>query len=317
MTLDTYIGPAAGLTTSVLWTGTSLLFTAAARRLGTTVLNLYRIGLAVVLLGVTHRLLTGQWIPELVGGQVAFLALSGVIGLSIGDQALFTSFVYLGPRLAMLIMATSPIFAAFFGWVVLGERLHGVAWLGVGLTVGGIAWVVSQRSDENVVVHGAHRTQGLILALIGAACQAGGLLLSKQGIGHGWLPPEQHLDAQAATLVRMFFAWLGMLPIAGLHYLRRSRRLARGIGPIRTGSRRAGFALASGGAVVGPFLGVWMSLVAADHTAIGVAQTLCSLTPVLILPFAVLIHKERIGPRAVVGAVLAVTGSALLFFKPA
>ena len=59
-----------------------------------------------------------------------------------------------------------------------------------------------------------------------------------------------------------------------------------------------------------------MSLVAADRAPVGVAQTLCSLAPVFLLPFAVVIHKERVSPRAVVGAVMAVAGTALLFFKP-
>ncbi|MBN2559931.1 MAG: DMT family transporter [Phycisphaerae bacterium] len=314
--LDIYIGPAAGVATSMLWTGTSLLFTAAAKRVGATTVNIFRITLAVVLLGITHRLMAGAWIPNLVGGQVLLLALSGVVGLSIGDQALFTSFVHLGPRLAMLIMATSPIFAALFAWLTLGETLHGIAWLGVGLTVGGVAWVVLERTEDKVVADHLRRVQGVILALIGSACQGGGLLLSKQGMGHGWLPAAQHLDAQAATLVRMSFAWIGMIPIVVLHGLRQRKRRASGIPPRAIGSLRAGLVFTSFGAVVGPYLGVWMSLVAADRAPVGVAQTLCSLTPVFLLPFAVVIHKERISPRAVVGAVIAVAGTALLFFKP-
>ncbi|MFH1419269.1 MAG: DMT family transporter [Planctomycetota bacterium] len=314
--LDIYIGPAAGVVTSMLWTATSLLFTAAARRVGTTIVNIFRITLAVILLGVTHRLMTGAWVPHLVGGQVLLLALSGIVGLSIGDQALFTSFVHLGPRLAMLIMATSPIFAVLFGWLFLGETLHGIAWLGMGLTVGGVASVVLERSEDKVVADRSRRTQGFILALIGAACQGGGLLLSKQGMGHGWLPAAQHLDAQAATLVRMSFAWVGMVPIVAVHGLRQRKRQATGIPPRTVGSVRAGLVFTAFGAVVGPYLGVWMSLVAADNAPLGVAQTLCSLTPVFLLPFAVVIYKERISSRAVVGAVIAVAGTALLFFKP-
>ena len=314
--LDVYVGPAAGLVTSMLWTGTALLFTAAARRVGTTIVNVCRIALAVILLGITHRLLTGMWVPHLVGGQVLFLALSGIVGLSIGDQALFTSFVHLGPRLAMLVMATSPIFASLFGWLALGETLQGVAWLGVALTIGGVAWVVLERPEDTVIATNPRRTQGLILALIGSACQGGGLLLSKQGMGHGWLPEAQHLDPQAATLVRVTFAGLGMIPILAIHTVRQRRRRASGILPARHGSFGAGLAFTAGGATFGPFLGVWMSLVAADHAPVGVAQTLCSLTPVFLLPFAAAIHKERISPRAAIGAVIAVTGTALLFFKP-
>ena len=150
----------------------------------------------------------------------------------------------------------------------------------------------------------------------GAACQAGGLLLSKQGMGHGWLPDAQHLTPQAATLVRMVFAAVGMLPILALHRLREQKRRAAGIQPTHRGSVGAGLAFPAFGAVTGRFPGVWMSLVAADRAALGVAQTLCSLTPVFILPFTVLIHKERVSPRAAVGALIAVAGVALLFFNP-
>lgn len=313
--LDIYSGPAAGVATSMLWTATSLLFTAAAKRVGTTTVNIFRITLAVVLLGVTHRLLTGAWIPHLVGGQVLLLALSGIVGLSIGDQALFTSFIHLGPRLAMLIYATSPIFAALLAWLTLGETMHGIAWLGVGLTLLGVAWVVLERPEDKVVANRSIRIKGVILALIGSACQGGGLLLSKQGMGHGWLPAAEHLDAQAATLVRLSFAWVGMIPIIAIHGLRQRKRRAKGIPPKSVGSLRAGLAFTACGAVVGPYLGVWLSLVAADRAPVGVAQTLCSLTPVFLLPFAVLIHKERISPRAAVGAVIAVAGTALLFVK--
>ena len=38
-------------------------------------------------------------------------------------------------------------------------------------------------------------------------------------------------------------------------------------------------------AICGPVLGVWLSLVAAKNAPVGVAQTLCGLSPVFILPF--------------------------------
>ena len=44
--LTAYIGPAAGVATSVCWTGTSLFFTAAGRRLGPTLVNAFRIAFA-------------------------------------------------------------------------------------------------------------------------------------------------------------------------------------------------------------------------------------------------------------------------------
>ncbi len=308
-----YIGQFAGIATAMLWTGTSISFTAAGKRIGPVAVNGFRIIVALLLLAATHRMLSGGWIPELMTAQVLFLAVSGVIGLSIGDQALFVAFMDIGPRLATLVMTTSPLFAVFFGWMVLGETLSGPAWVGVALTIGGIAWVVLERSPVQGGRVESHRVRGIVMGLVAAACQAGGLLLSKQGMGHGWLPEDQRLGPQAATLVRMFFAALGMIPILIVHHVRQRARRAAGAGPQRIGSHTTGYTFAFIGAVVGPFLGVWMSLVATDNAPVGVAQTLCSLTPLFLVPLAALIYKERISPRAALGAIMAVGGAALLF----
>ena len=124
------------------------------------------------------------------------------------------------------------------------------------------------------------------------------------------------MNPLAATLVRMAFAGLGIAPILLWHRARERKRRIANTASSYVGSRREGWLFTVSGAVVGPFLGVWMSLVAADHAPVGVAQTLCSLAPVLILPFLVWIHKERVSPRAAVGALIAVCGVAILFFQP-
>lgn len=317
--IDPYLGSAAGVATSLLWTFTSLFFTAAGRRIGPTVVNATRISLAVVLHAFTHWLLAGTFWPQARTGQVVYLALSGVIGLSIGDQALFSAFLDIGPRLSMLIMTTAPLFAALFGWVVLHETLGGIAWLGIALTVAGVAWVVLERQPVTIGATRPHRARGVALASIAAVCQAGGLLLSKQGMGHGWLPVAQHMDPQAATYVRMMFGGIGVFPMLVIHARLEGARTAGGFNlwGRRTWSRRQGLALACCGAVVGPYLGVWMSLVATDRAPLGIAQTLCSLSPIFILPFVVMLYKERVSVRAAIGAVVAVVGSALLFLRAA
>ena len=59
----------------------------------------------------------GTWVPHTADPQqIVLLAISGLLGLSIGDQALFISYVDIGPRLAMLVMSTSPILAGLFGF---------------------------------------------------------------------------------------------------------------------------------------------------------------------------------------------------------
>ena len=314
--LGIYVGPAAGITAAALFAGTSVLFTKAVQRLGAVTVNAVRLALAITLLAVTHRLATGLWIPPAIGGQLMLLALSGIVGLVIGDQALFVAFVDIGPRLCIPIQASCPLVATLFGWVALGEILGGVAWVGVLLTVGGIGWVVLERPSTTSAYCVSRRLRGIVLAFVAVAGQTGGLLLSKQGMGHGWLPEDQHLSPQAATLIRMVFVGLGFAPILLVSIRRERRRRARGICPERIGSRSVGFVFAFLAAFFAGYLAVWLSLVAADRLPLGVAQTLCSLSPAFVLPLAVLVEKERVSPRAAIGAFVGVAGTTLLFLHP-
>jgi drug/metabolite transporter (DMT)-like permease len=68
------------------------------------------------------------------------------------------------------------------------------------------------------------------------------------------------------------------------------------------------------GALTGPVLGVILSLVAIRYTHIGIASTLMSLSPILLIPVGHFLFKERITLRSVVGTVIALTGAVLLFF---
>ena len=70
------------------------------------------------------------------------------------------------------------------------------------------------------------------------------------------------------------------------------------------------------GTMAGPVLGVWLSMVGVEETDAGVAATLMSMSPVFILPFAVWVEKERLSWRAILGALVAVGGVALLTLVP-
>lgn len=322
-----HVGYLAGLSVSLLWTFASLVFTTASRRVGPTVVNATRIAAALLLHTATHRLITGHWIPEARSQQVLCLAASGVLGLTIGDQMIFNAFLAIGPRLALLVMTTAPLLAAGLGAVFLHELLPLKAWSGIFLTLGGVAFVILERSDPNAAAkERSVLWRGCAYALIAATCQAAGLMLSKQGMGHGWLPRDEHMAPQTATLIRMSFAAVGIAPILAFRVRNSRRHEATAPMPIRTpaatpadpapattrSSLKTGLLLACLGGVLGPYLGVWMSLLASDRVPIGVAQTLLSLPPVLILPVARLVFGERFTLRAAIGAVTAVTGVALL-----
>lgn len=327
-----YAGHLAGLNAAFLWVFTSFIFTAASRRVGPTLVNTLRLLTALTLLTLTNLLLSDAWYPPANAGQCTLLALSGLVGLTIGDQLLFLGMLEIGPRLATLIMTAAPIFAALFGFFVQHESLEPPAVIGMLMTVGGIAWVVGERRPSSPGTHSpqdgsllfaAHPrlARGILFSLLAALCQAGGMLLSKRGMGHGWLPQDQFLPPLAASQIRMSFAFAFAIPL--LLYSRwRISRADEFAAPLQIdadGARQrrsrwaAGISLACLGGILGPFLGATSSLVASDRAPLGVAQTLCSLTPVLMLPFSAWFENHRPSLRAAIGAVVAVTGTALLF----
>jgi drug/metabolite transporter (DMT)-like permease len=81
----------------------------------------------------------------------------------------------------------------------------------------------------------------------------------------------------------------------------------------RLGSNRRALIFLSAGVIAGPFLGVSLSLLAVQKTALGVASTLMALPPVFLLPISHFFFRERFGWGAIAGTFVAVAGVALLF----
>jgi len=67
------------------------------------------------------------------------------------------------------------------------------------------------------------------------------------------------------------------------------------------------------GALFGPFLGVSFNLLAIQNTTTGVASTITSIVPILIIPLSIFILKEKVSPKEIIGAIISVVGVSLLF----
>lgn len=296
-------GEIAALATAVCWTVTVLAFESAGKKVGSLSVNLIRLVLGFLFLCVYTQWSRGMALPlDATGTAWFWLALSGLVGFVIGDLSLFRAFVTIGGRLSMLVYATVPVFTALLGWLILGEKLEALDWLGMAMTVTGVAWVVLERRKDTEDGDGglwqiAASPSGLLLALVGAMGQAGGLVLSKLGM--------QQYDPFAATQIRVLAGIIGF----GVLFC------AIGWWPKVWSAlfNRPAMARIGLGAFFGPFLGVSLSLVAIQLTDAGVVATIIALTPVLIIPPSVLLLGEKVSLRAVLGASLAVGGVSMLF----
>jgi drug/metabolite transporter (DMT)-like permease len=295
------MGEIAALATSFCWSLTSIQFTLAGQRIGSEVVNRTRLVLAVLYLSLAHLLLYGElWPIHAEPFRWSWLGLSGTIGLVLGDSCLFQAFLLIGTRRAMLVMTLVPVISTLLAWGWLGETLQLAEMGAVLLTMGGIAWVVSERQPAQGTSVESKRQYalGVLLGLGGALGQALGLITAKQGL-IGDFP------SLSATLIRMVVA-------TGVIWLLTLARGKVGATWPALRDRKARLFIASG-ALTGPFIGVWLSMVAVQHAHVGIASTLMALSPIMVIPLAHWVFREQISPRAVAGTVIALAGAATIF----
>ena len=297
-----YLGEFSALLTALFWTVTSLSFEAAGKRVGSLQVNLIRLVIAFFIYSLYLKITRGMFLPLDAGMERwLWLSLSGVVGFVLGDLLLFQAFVVVGARVAMLIMSLSPPVTALISWLMLGEVLTPMNWLGMGVTLTGISLVVLKRERGNGAtrrkITSAYSMKGILLAFGGAVGQAAGLVLSKRGMGS--------YDAFASSQIRVIAGMVGFLII--ILMMRRWPMI------LRTLRNQPAMRLISLGSLFGPFLGVSFSLLAVQHTQAGIAATIMAIVPVLIIPPAVLIFRERINWKEITGALITVAGVMLFF----
>jgi len=291
-------GELAALLTAVCWTFTSLAFESAGKKVGSLSVNLIRLVIVFVFLGFYTLFVNGHFFPSDITNHAWFwLSLSGLVGFLFGDLLLFQAFVVTGARISMLIMSLSPPLTAFFGWIILGETLSWSNILGMTITIWGISLVVLSRSPNNKRVHLHYPMKGVLLAFGGAAGQGMGLVLSKLGM--------QNMDPFVSTQIRVIAGIIGFAILFTI-----TGRWKYIFTALKDGVAMIGITT---GAFFGPFLGVSLSLLAIQYTTTGIASTLNSLTPVLIIPFARVFFKEPITTKEIIGSIIAVMGVTIFF----
>lgn len=319
------LGEILALATAVCWTATSMLFAEAGKRIGSLNLNLIRLVVAffyfVLFLGITGApILPIGYSPEVW----LTLGASGLIGFVFGDLFLFRSFVLIGPRLAMLVFSSVPVITVVLGLLFLGESISATRLAGIGLTLIGIAIVVQFRKKAPAASVGATGSAaaastdspdlsegptapstpgqkdlvlGVVFAFLAALGQAGGLVAARFGAG-------TEVSPFAGTQIRVIAGILGFLGI--FVFTRRFHSLSRAL----ANRSAAGYVLL--GALFGPFLGVSLGLWSSQLTETGIAATLMSIVPVLIIIPSIVVYKEKITVLEVLGTIVTISGVAVL-----
>ena len=299
MNLADFRGELAALSAGFIWAAASMVYTGVGRQLPPLVLNLVKGLIAIALLLIT-LLFLGRLLPSVSLVPVLLLLLSGVIGIGIGDTAYFVALNSLGARRALVLESLSPPLGAFLALIFLQEQLAPLAWLGIGLTIAGVTWVVLERSPHPNGTLTHPPMKGIVAGLVAAVGQAIGAVLSRAALA------GTDIDPLWSTLIRLL---AGILIL--LIWFSAQKHPIQKLAPLR--SRRL-WGIVIMAAFASTYLGIWLQQIALKYAPTGIAQSLSATSPLFVIPFAIA-TGEKVSLRAVFGAAIALAGVWLLFVR--
>ena len=300
------LGQVFALLTALCWAQNSLIYSHLGKKVGSDAVAHIRLWVALPIMLIVNFLFTGEFFPQNIpGAAFIYILISGFFGFFVADLFLFRAFVEIGAREALVVMTTSPIFSLIFSWIFLKETLSWLKITGILIILAGVIWVIfEENKDEDSgqrnrkTQPGNHRFKGIFYALFGALTQAVGLIFAKKGMLDGVHPVSTNLIRIIAGLAGLFI------------YSLIRKKVKSDFQSFQNGKM---ILLLLFAVVVGPVLGIILSLYALNWAPVGIVTTLMQVSPILLLPVDVFILKKKVSAGAVFGTLLAVGGAALLF----
>ncbi|MCK6265246.1 DMT family transporter [Vibrio sp. ZSDE26] len=286
------------LAAALLWAIASLLSITPAQHLGSFAYSRWRMGCTSVMLS-TMALFTGGW-ETIELSYVTPMMLSGLIGIFIGDTALFACLNRMGPRQAGLLFSCHAVFSAVLGYFIFSDTMSNIEFIGSALVFSGVITAIffgRKGSTQSALDHIKGKVSiGLALGLLAALCQALGGIIAKPIM-------TTSVDPVAASAIRMITAF-----IAHSLFLLSGAKLAKAVKPMTIGI----FWITAVNGFLAMAVGMTLILFALQTGNVGMVALLSSTTPIMLLPILWIYTKQRPNLYAWLGAIVAVIGTAIL-----
>lgn len=284
------------LISAALWASTSLISVIPSRRLGVFAYGRWRMLMVCIMLAIIS-LFSGGW-RTLSSYDLTYLSLSGLIGIFIGDTALFACMNRMGPRRTNLLFTCNAIFSPILGILFFNESMNTKQLSGATLLLGGVALAIlfGRRQKHSWEAISGSVWVGIALGLLAAICQSLGAVLSKPAM-------QAATDLTSASLIRMLTAFAAHLVLWAIR-------------PRQTRAHQAItwslFGLICANAFLAMAVGMTLILYALQHGDVGLVSLFSATTPIIILPMLWIYTKESPTRSAWIASILVVIGTGLL-----
>ncbi|ERT69518.1 MULTISPECIES: DMT family transporter [Cetobacterium] len=286
------MGESLALAAAFGWVGSSVFLERASKETGTLAVNLIRLVIAMLFLGVITYVKRGLVLPlDVTKESFKFLSISGLFGLFLGDFFLYKSYIKIGPRITLLVMTFSPIAVSILSFFILGEKIEGFKVLGMLLTIIGIAIVILKKKNDK-----EFSKVGFIYALLAMLGESLGIVFTRLG--------SIDYDSFATIQVRTIPAILAFIVYISLK--KEWSNIKEGI------LNKKGMIYIVLGTIVAT-LGVTALVEAMKYANVGIVSTLAATSPILIIPISIIFFKEKVSILEGIGALISFVGITIFF----
>lgn len=296
----------AALLTTLLFAISAVCGQRAARQVGGVEANFWRICTAALFLGIWANVFGAR----MSGEALPLFAVSGLAGIGFGDTAYFQALTRLGTRRTVLLAQclTAPA-AALIEWLWLGTKLSTGELFFIGVILTGVA--VAMAPGDHLEIPPRLLKEGVVFGIVAALGGALGAVLSRKAYAVAFAAGE-HPDPGTTGYQRVLGG--ALVPAMILLVAKwRSARIHGGVfesKALSVSREKWGriWPWVMGNGIAGQTLGVTAMQWALEKTPTGIVTAIIAMTPVVLLPMTRLTDGEKIGIRALAGAVIGVTG---------
>jgi DME family drug/metabolite transporter len=293
------IGELAALGAAVSWTASAMLYGKALRQTKPIPANIIRLSctsaVLLLLLGAAAYVSPSGLMPE----TAVLAALSGIVGLSLGDTLYMVSLKLIGVTRAVPITCTYPLFNFIWAAFLIGEEPTLPLIFGAIIIFLGV-WLLSHEKKDDSQRQSRSTSRGVAAAL--AAAILWSVSIATMDIAVKQTPSLN--DAFTINTVRTAAAALLLLALSPI--IDRQHNFVKQ-------QKKTTATLTLGGLVA---LGLGWFLLAYSFLGIPESQAvpISSVTPLFSTLAGVILLREKVTSRNILGSIIVVAGIFLVFF---